>query len=104
MKNSKKINYQNVIYLQAAESYSIMVLSTGNQQMFSRPLKKYASNLEAQGWCRIHRSYLVNPVFVNFITENRANLCLQNGEILPISRRNLKSVLQWRKQSISLVL
>jgi two-component system, LytTR family, response regulator len=103
MKNSKKINYQNAIYLQAAESYSIVVLDTGRQQMFSRPLKKYARNLEALGWCRIHRSYLVNPVFVNFITENRNNICLQNGEILPISRRNLKAVLHWRNQSISLI-
>lgn len=103
MKNAKQIDHQTALYLQAAESYSIVFFNTGCHQMFSRPLKKYASNLEAQGWCRIHRSYLVNPHFVNFIAENRTNICLQNGETLPISRRNLKAVLQWRKQTISLL-
>lgn len=103
MKNNLKINYQNALYLQAAESYSIVVLDTGCQQMFSRPLKNYARKLEKNGWCRIHRSYLVNPVFVSAIAENRTSICLNNGAILPISRRNLKSVLQWRNQSISLM-
>ncbi|MES2794937.1 MAG: LytTR family transcriptional regulator DNA-binding domain-containing protein [Bacteroidota bacterium] len=96
MKINKKINYQNAVYLQAAESYSIVFLETGKSQVICRPLKNYAPTLVADGWCRIHRSFLVNPIFVKSIAENRTNLFLQNGDILPISRRNLKTVLHWR--------
>ena len=96
MKPSQQIDHQTALYVQAAESYSIVVQIVGAPIMKSRPLKKYAEYLQNMGWCRIHRSYLVNPAFVKYIEENRTNICLQNGEILPISRRNLKTVLQWR--------
>lgn len=98
MQTIKQIDHQNTLYLRAAEGYSIVIQLVGKPILKSRPLKKYTSNLEAQGWCRIHRSFLVNPAFVSFIDESRENICLQNGEILPISRRNLKSVLQWRNK------
>lgn len=100
---SKQIDHQTALYIQAAESYSIVVQLVGKPILKSRPLKNYAEYLQNLGWCRIHRSYLVNPQFVISLTENRENICLKNGEILPISRRNLKTVLQWRKHSISLI-
>ena len=99
MQTIKQIDHQNTLYLRAAESYSIVIQLVGRPILKSRPLKNYEPKLLENGWCRIHRSYLVNPAFVSFIDENRENICLQNGEILPISRRNLKAVLQWRKQS-----
>jgi DNA-binding LytR/AlgR family response regulator len=101
MQHSKQIDHQTALYIQASESYRIVFQAIGKPIMKSRPLKKYAQFLKENGWCCIHRSFSVNPVFVNFITENSANLCLQNGEVLPISRGNLKSVLQWRKQSVT---
>jgi two-component system, LytTR family, response regulator len=99
MKTHKPFNHQGALYIQAAESYSIVFQLVGKPLIKSRPLKKYANFLIENGWCRIHRSYLVNPNFVSSITECRTNICLQNGEILPISRRNLKAVLQWRNNT-----
>lgn len=96
MKHSKQIDHQAALYIQAAESYSIVFQLVGKPILKSRPLKKYAQFLEENGWCRIHRSFLVNPAFVKSIADDRENLYLLNGEILPISRRNLKAVLQWR--------
>jgi DNA-binding LytR/AlgR family response regulator len=96
MKTSKLINLQTALYIQASESYSIVFQVIGKPFIKSKPLKNYAQNLFDNGWCRIHRSYLVNPFFVDSITECRTNICLQNGEVLPISRRKLKSVLKWR--------
>jgi two-component system LytT family response regulator len=96
MKTSKQIDHQTALYIQAAEGYHVVFQLDAKPILKSRPLKKYANSLIENGWCRIHRSYLVNPIYVRHITENRENICLQNGEILPISRRNLKAVLQWR--------
>jgi DNA-binding LytR/AlgR family response regulator len=62
----------------------------------SRPMKKYIPSLEAIGWCRIHRSYMVNPSFIGHVSPDRNSISLQNGESLPISRRLRKTVLAWR--------
>ena len=93
-------NLQDVAYFQAAQSYSIIVWANGDTLMKTRPMKKYIPKLEAQGWCRIHRSYMVNPIFIGHISEDRNSIYLQNGENLPISRRLQKSVLAWRRNLI----
>ncbi len=100
MNKAKPINtnLNEVAYFQAAESYSIIVWADGKTLMKSKPMKKYIPNLEAQGWCRIHRSYMVNPNYIGHISEDRNSIYLQNGENLPISRRLQKSVLAWRNK------
>lgn len=90
-------NSQNTAYFQATESYSILVWADGHKLMKSRPIKFYADSLEAQGWCRIHRSYMVNPDFISQIMPDREHILLNNGTQLPIARRKIKSVLVWRK-------
>jgi two-component system, LytTR family, response regulator len=95
-----KTNLNEVAYFQAAESYSIIVWPNGNTLMKSRPMKKFIPNLEAIGWCRIHRSYMVNPIFIGHISDDRNSICLQNGERLPISRRLRKNVLAWKNKLI----
>jgi two-component system, LytTR family, response regulator len=89
-------NIEMATYFQAAESYSILVWANGKKIMKARPIKYYAASFEAQGWFRIHRSYMVNPHYIQNITENRNRLCLQDGTILPIARRKQKAVLKWR--------
>jgi two-component system, LytTR family, response regulator len=85
-------------YLKASESYCFAVFPTGSTQMRSRPMKFYESSLIENGWCRIHRSYLVNPEFVLQISEDRENIFLRNGAELPISRRNRSKVIKWRNK------
>jgi two-component system, LytTR family, response regulator len=98
MKTSKtqKPTLATAAYLQASQAYCIVYWSTGETYLQCRPLKKYATNLLQKGWCRIHRSFLVNPDFIKNISEDRESIYLQNGKSLPISRRNLKNVLQWK--------
>jgi two-component system, LytTR family, response regulator len=96
MKQSKIINLTTAAYLQASQAYSIVFWSDGETYLQCRPLKKYAPKLLQNGWCRIHRSYLVNPDFIKNISDDRESIYLQNGKALPISRRNLKSVLAWK--------
>ncbi len=91
-----KTNLNDVAYFQAAESYSIIVWANGDTLMKSRPMKKYVPSLEANGWCRIHRSYIVNPTYIGHISADRNSISMKNGESLPISRRQRKNVLVWR--------
>ncbi len=88
------------MYLQASESYCILVMQNGKIKMKSRPLKHFESRLFEFGWCRIHRSFIVNPMYIKEISTNRASILLETGAELPISRRLRKSVLKWRDTSI----
>jgi two-component system, LytTR family, response regulator len=96
--NKSNENIPEAVYFQAAQSYCIIFWADGRKLVKPKPIKHFAATLEANGWCRIHRTYMVNPAYVNFITSDRENICLNNGQELPISRRKLRSVLKWRKQ------
>lgn len=89
-------NIENATYLQAAVSYSILKMTNGKTQVKTRPMKFFEEKLSEYGWFRIHKSFMVNPLYVQNITVDRNGICMHNGEILPISRRNIKSVLKWR--------
>lgn len=89
-------NHQNALYIQASESYSLLKLNDGKTQVKTRPMKFFMNILESNGWCQIHKSFMVNPQFVESITQDRTGICLQNGQILPISRRNKQKVVKWR--------
>ncbi|MES2795981.1 MAG: LytTR family DNA-binding domain-containing protein [Bacteroidota bacterium] len=91
----KIVNPTNAIYMQASESYCILKLEDGKCQVKTRPMKFFINILENHGWCRIHKSFMVNPLYVSSLGESHDNLCLQNGQILPISRRNKQKVLEW---------
>ncbi len=89
-------NLNKTMYLQAAESYCIIVMNNGQTKLKSRPMKHFENHLYNCGWCRIHRSFIVNPTFIKQVSENRDSIYLATGTILPISRRQRKSVLKWR--------
>ena len=97
MKTSNS-NLDTAAYLKASESYCFAIFPTGTTQMRSRPMKFYANPLIANGWFRIHRSYLVNPEYVKQISEDQDSVFLINGTVLPISRRNRRKVIKWRNK------
>jgi two-component system, LytTR family, response regulator len=101
MNKKTKTDIGSVVYFQASESYSLLICADGQVIMKSRPMKKYEPDLNANGWCKIHKSYIVNPNFVLSISEDRKNICLQNGIILPISRRLMTKVIKWRSENIN---
>lgn len=93
-------NSQEAAYIKADESYSILFWANGQKLVKPRPMKHYAASFEALGWCRIHRSYMVNPLFIMCILPDREHLLLQDGTELPIARRMKKTVLKWRKTTV----
>jgi two-component system LytT family response regulator len=90
----------NAIYMQAAESYCILKLKDGKCQVKTRPMKFFINVLENYGWCRIHKSFIVNPLYVSSFAEDHNNIYMQNGQVLPISRRNKKEVIKWRNDNL----
>lgn len=95
-------NPQEVAYLKADENYSLLMFPNGKTILKSRPIKHYEASFLAQGWFRIHRSFMVNPNFIENISTDREHICLQDGTLLPISRRKKKAVLKWRNNNTTM--
>ncbi|MES2797334.1 MAG: LytTR family DNA-binding domain-containing protein [Bacteroidota bacterium] len=93
-------NIKEGAYMKASESYSFFIKTDGTMQMKTRPIKFFETILLANGWCRIHRSYFVNPSFIEHLSEDRNSICLQNGTYLPISPRNKSVVKKWLRVSL----
>lgn len=96
----KTTNLKTGVYMKASESYCFLIQPDGKTEIKTRPIKYFEPILQENGWCRIHRSYFVNPHFVEHISDDRNSIFLQNGIELPISRRNKKNVVKWLNISL----
>jgi two-component system, LytTR family, response regulator len=94
-------HFQNIAYFQACGSYSLVVEDTGKIKVVARTIKHYEERLKSLGWCRIHQTYMVNPLFIKNINFDKTEVLIQNGKYLPISRRKRTSVKNWVRSQIS---
>jgi two-component system LytT family response regulator len=61
--------------------------------MVSHTLKDYESILVDYGFIRVHKSHLVNMRYVTRVDRD-GMLWLQNGDVVPVSRRRKEEVMQ----------
>lgn len=83
------IRPENIVFIEAMENYSLLVLPE-QRITLHHSLKNLEAILEPHGFVRIHRSYIVFPPNIEKI--NDAGLHIQ-GKLVPIGksyRKNLK--------------
>ncbi|MEJ7780906.1 MAG: LytTR family DNA-binding domain-containing protein [Daejeonella sp.] len=54
------LNLANIMYIQADSNYSIFHIENGEEIVVSKHLKEYEGILEDCGFCRIHKSTIIN--------------------------------------------
>jgi two-component system LytT family response regulator len=91
----KKIEYRTLIYIKSDINYCSLFFLHKRSIIISRSLKRISELPELNHWLRIHQSYLVNPNFIIEISFKAYYLKMQSGDILPISRRRINSVLKF---------
>ncbi len=84
----RMIDPRRIIYLSAQLNYTLFHLENGEHVLTSLPLSFYAPLLEAYGFIRVHKSYLLNGYHLNkcFLRNNR-ELRLPNGTVIEVARR-----------------
>ena len=87
------LDFDEMVYLEAASSYTKVYLSNGKNILASKTLQDFESKLSAQNkFFRIHRKYLINLNEVrNFNLKDGVFIELKNGIELPVSRYRKKS-------------
>jgi DNA-binding LytR/AlgR family response regulator len=96
MENQKTINciqnikgIESIQFLRGNTNYTSLIYQNGREKMIAHTLKRFEESSIFEGWCRIHRAYLVNPKYIKSISYKELSLALESGIKLPISRRKL---------------
>ena len=79
---------QDIHYLEAAGHYTRVCTDKAVFRV-KRAIRQWEQELDEEAFVFSHRSYLVNLLYVSQI--NRKDLVLDDGERIPLSRRNIKA-------------
>jgi len=89
------VNNQDIVHLEASESYTTIYLVDGKKYLSSKNIKVFEENLNPNIFFRTHKSHIIN--FAHHLKEfNRSlgNLAvMSNGKQIPVSRRKLTEFL-----------
>jgi two-component system, LytTR family, response regulator len=86
--NGHPIIVKEIIRIQAISNYSRIYFSNGKVVVVAKVLHWFEDSLPETMFARVHRSHLVNKLFVEKIKGVRSkSLLLYNGESIAVSRR-----------------
>ena len=92
-KNCIAVPVEEIIRVEASSNYSRIYFSDGKKITVTKILNWFEDTLPAEMFARVHRSHLINKMFVQEIIGTGAKtLLLHNGELISISRRKRMSV------------
>lgn len=84
-----RLDLREVLYLEAQNQY-VSVHATSGEYVVRANISDFEAELKNDGFFRIHRGYLVSLSRIRKI--QKSDVCLDNGETLPVSRSNLKAL------------
>lgn len=89
------VSTQDVLYLEASDNFSVIHLSSGKKLLACRKLKFYEDNLTSSGFCRIHRSSIINIDHVVKYNKGKGGfVTLSSGKQLDVSQSRKKEFLE----------
>ncbi len=82
------VDINNIVYIEALDSYTKVKLLGNVSYVTSRSLKDFEDLLSEKGFYRIHKSYLINFRHIMKIVKGvAASVIMTNGSNIPISAR-----------------
>ena len=82
-KNNAYVSLKEILYISAEDKYAIVYTSNGHF-ISDMSLNNYEEQLNAYGFYRIHRKYLVNVYHHHSLNDNKAHL--SDGTVLAVSK------------------
>lgn len=88
------IRHDDIIYLEASDSYTTLHLREGKRTMSSKHIRVFQNHLEGHNFFRVHKSYIVNLSHLKAFSRTEGNMVvLDDGTLIPVSRRRLPEFL-----------
>jgi|GEM_PF-4857066 len=92
------IPIESIIKIEGLNNYSRIYTDDGNMLMTSKTLKYFESQLSSYAFVRIHKSHLVNLVFIDkLLNRGGSQILLKTGEILETTREKRTEIKEWFK-------
>ena len=80
------VKMSEVLYCEAQDNFTCFYFTDGRQSLICRSLKFYEAALTEFGFCRIHRSFMVNLEYVRrYIKGKGGSVVLENGKELLVA-------------------
>ncbi len=91
---------RDIVYLKADNTYTIFHLASGERFTSARPISRFAEQLDASWFVRVHKSFLINMAhFKEYRSCDGAQALMDNGDRLHISRYRLADFLNRIRQA-----
>src|ERR1700761_1275668 len=88
MKGFRVVELSDVVYCESESSYTIFYLLNGQRITASKSIMEYELLLEHSGFCRVHKSFLVNLHHIKeYIRGEGGSVVLTNDQTIEVSRR-----------------
>ncbi|MBK8340702.1 MAG: response regulator transcription factor [Flavobacteriales bacterium] len=88
------LRHEDILYLEASDSYTTIHLKDGKRQISSKHIRVFETNLDAKRFFRVHKSYIINLEHLKAFSRSEGNMAvLNNGTMIPVSRRKLPEFL-----------
>ncbi|MFK7925773.1 MAG: LytR/AlgR family response regulator transcription factor [Bacteroidia bacterium] len=91
-KRHLKVELAQIEYLESYGNY-VKVWVKGNFHLVARTLSSFEAELSALAFMRIHKSYLIQKSWMQYVEGNMIGL--KNGSVLPIGKSYRQAVKQW---------
>jgi two-component system LytT family response regulator len=88
------IDLNEIIYCEASNNYSKLILTEGRQFLVSKTLKDVQDVLEQEHFLRVHRQYMVNLNHVKQLNRNEGVITMDNGDHIPIARNQKERLVE----------
>lgn len=93
------LNISNILYIQADSNYSIFHVEKGEKIVVSKHLKEYESILDDCGFCRIHKSTMINLVHLqSYSNKNGLIVKMTDNTEHSVSRRRSPEFMETVKE------
>lgn len=89
-----KLILKDIVHIEGDRNYSFIHLKNGSKKLVTKTLSDMEDLLDSKGFCRCHRSYIINREHI--IKSNKGlSVLLSSSLKLPVSRRRKKLFLLW---------
>jgi len=85
-KGGKTVLVSSIIRVEASSCYSKIYFNNERPLLVAKVLQWFEDHLPDEIFCRIHRTHLINRMYVTAMSD-RSSVALINGETIQISRR-----------------
>jgi two-component system LytT family response regulator len=88
------LKHTDILYLEANDSYTTIHLLDGKRSVSSKHIRVFENNLDPKTFFRVHKSYIINLEHLKGFNRAEGNMAvLDNGTLIPVSRRRLPDFL-----------